>query len=106
MSDLSFKKKEEKRGNLAFINTCMRTYTQYIHMYTQFQERELAEEISQWLTGCSSREKFESQYPYSSLQWSIIPIPEDMTSFSGFPGHQAHLFCTDIHVGYTPIHTQ
>lgn len=50
MSDLSFKKKEEKRGNLAFINTCMRTYTQYIHMYTQFQERELAEEISQWLT--------------------------------------------------------
>lgn len=46
MGDLSLRKKKEKRGNLAFINT----YTQYIYMYTQFQKRELAEEISQWLT--------------------------------------------------------
>ena len=55
-------------------------------------------------TGCSSRgPRFNSQHPHGSSQVSVTPVPGDLIPSSGLHGHQAHTWCTYIHVDRTHI---
>lgn len=47
--------------------------------------------------GCSARGPgSDSQHPPGDSML-IIPVSGNLTPFSGFRGHQAHAWCTDIH---------
>lgn len=58
------------------------------------------------ITGCSSRGlRFDSQNPYGGSQLSVTLVSGDQTDCSGFLGHQASTWCSDIHTDKTFIHT-
>lgn len=51
-------------------------------------------------TGCSCRGQGFTAPGSSHL--TVIPVPEDLMSFSGFHGHQALVWCTDIYANKKP----
>lgn len=61
-----------------------------------------------------ARERWVSEKPWLLVQrtglhctWrgshlTVIPVPEDLRAFSGFHGHQALMWCTDVYANKKP----
>jgi hypothetical protein len=52
----------------------------------------------------SSGPRFYFQHPHGSSQLSVTPVPGGPVSSSSFCGHQACMWCKDMHGDKTPVY--